>query len=498
MIKQNQRALNITGVIIDSLCIIFSMTMAWFIRFNIGSGYEGWYIGYQEYLRLGIIIIPVYLLLYYIFNLYKPQRISSVHKEFFNLVKSNIIGILTIILGLYILKQIHYSRKVLFMFFFINVLVTIFERGFIRYILRRMRRKGKNLKHVLLVGYSVQTVEFIDRIRKNKYWGYNVVGILDDMKYPKSSQKENPITNEIIEQAIEEAAAAIEVQSESNNFSRYSKLVIGKLKNLNSILNKCDIDEVFITLKTSEFDKLEKLINVCEKNGVRAQIIPDYYRYLPAKPYVEEVDGLPIINIRYVPLDNIMNKFFKRIFDILVSSVCLLLTSPVLIFTAVTIKITSPGPILFKQERVGLNKNNFNMYKFRSMHVQKDEDEKVEWTTKNDPRKTKFGSFIRKTSIDELPQFFNVLKGDMSIIGPRPERPYFVDKFKEEIPKYMIKHHVRPGITGWAQVSGFRGDTSIKKRIEHDIYYIENWTFGFDLKIFFMTFVSGFINKNAY
>jgi len=498
MIKQNQRALNITGVIIDSLCVIFSMFMAWFIRFNLGSGYEGWYIELPEYLKLGIIVIPVYLFLYYIFNLYKPQRISSFHKEFFNLVKSNMIGMLIIVLGLYILKQIHYSRKVLFLFFFVNIFVTLIERGFIRAVLRRFRRKGKNLKHVLLVGYSVQTVEFIDRIRKNKYWGYNVVGILDDTKYSKSSQKDNAIDNEIIEQAIEEAAAAIEEQSESDNFSRYSKLVIGKLKNLNSILNKWDIDEVFITLKTSEFDKLEKLINVCEKNGVRAQIIPDYYRYLPAKPYVEEVDGLPIINIRYVPLDNIMNKLFKRIFDILVSSICLLLSSPVLIFTALTIKITSPGPILFKQERVGLNRKAFNMYKFRSMHVQKDEDEKVEWTTKNDPRKTKFGSFIRKTSIDELPQFFNVLKGDMSIIGPRPERPYFVVKFKEEIPKYMIKHHVRPGITGWAQVSGYRGDTSIKKRIEHDIYYIENWTFGFDLKIFFMTFVSGFINKNAY
>ena len=161
-------------------------------------------------------------------------------------------------------------------------------------------------------------------------------------------------------------------------------------------------------------------------------------------------------------------------------------------------KCTSPGPIIYKQERVGLNRKNFNMYKFRSMRVQTTEEEKDKWTTQNDPRKTKWGAFMRKTSIDELPQFFNVLKGDMSVVGPRPERPYFVDQFKETIPRYMIKHQVRPGITGWAQVSGYRGDTSIKKRIEHDLYYIENWTFSFDLKIIILTIFKGFVNKNAY
>ena len=162
------------------------------------------------------------------------------------------------------------------------------------------------------------------------------------------------------------------------------------------------------------------------------------------------------------------------------------------------VKLTSPGPIIFKQERVGLDRKNFDMYKFRSMRIQTDEEEMDKWTTKNDPRKTWWGNFMRKTSIDELPQFFNVLKGDMSVIGPRPERPFFVDKFKEEIPRYMIKHQVRPGITGWAQVNGLRGDTSIEDRIEHDLYYIENWTFGLDLKIIILTIFKGFINKNAY
>ena len=169
-----------------------------------------------------------------------------------------------------------------------------------------------------------------------------------------------------------------------------------------------------------------------------------------------------------------------------------------MLITAIVIKVTSPGPLIFKQERIGLKNKPFYMYKFRSMVVQEDTDEKKEWTTKNDPRVTPVGRFIRRTSIDELPQLFNVLMGTMSLVGPRPERPQFVDKFKEEIPRYMIKHQVRPGLTGWAQVNGYRGDTSIRKRIEYDLYYIENWTIGFDFKIILLTFFKGFINKNAY
>ena len=178
--------------------------------------------------------------------------------------------------------------------------------------------------------------------------------------------------------------------------------------------------------------------------------------------------------------------------------VAIILFSPVMIVTAIMIKKTSPGPLIFSQERVGLQNRPFKMYKFRSMIVQDEKKEKKGWTTKDDPRVTTVGRFIRKTSIDELPQLFNVLRGDMSLVGPRPERPQFVEKFKEEIPRYMIKHQVRPGMTGWAQVNGYRGDTSIRKRIEHDLYYIENWTIGLDIKILFLTVFKGFINKNAY
>ena len=206
---------------------------------------------------------------------------------------------------------------------------------------------------------------------------------------------------------------------------------------------------------------------------------------MPSRPAIDEIGDVSLVNLRHIPLDNIGNAFLKRAMDIIGSLILIICTSPLMLFAAVGVKLSSPGPILFKQERVGLNKKPFYMYKFRSMHV--NDRQTTGWSTNSDPRKTKFGSFIRKFSIDELPQFFNVLKGDMSLVGPRPELPFFVNRFKESIPLYMVKHQVRPGITGWAQVNGFRGDTSIQGRIEHDIYYIENWTLLFDIKILFMT-----------
>ena len=228
---------------------------------------------------------------------------------------------------------------------------------------------------------------------------------------------------------------------------------------------------------------------------MHTKFVPDYYNFISTNPYTEDLDGLPVINIRNVPLTNTMNKLIKRLIDIIGSIIALILFSPIMLIVAILVKKSSPGPIIFAQERIGLGNKPFKMYKFRSMGVQDPKKEAKEWTTKNDVRVTPVGRVIRKTSLDELPQFWNVLKGDMSLIGPRPERPLFVEKFKEEIPRYMIKHQVRPGITGWAQVNGFRGDTSIRSRIEHDLYYIENWSLGLDIKILFLTFFKGFVNK---
>ena len=239
-------------------------------------------------------------------------------------------------------------------------------------------------------------------------------------------------------------------------------------------------------------------MSICEKSGVHTKFIPDYYGVIPTIPYMEDVAGMPVINIRHVPLTEFYNAAAKRLVDIIGGIVGLIVFSPIMLLAAILVKVSSPGPIIFKQERVGLHQKKFWMYKFRSMRQQVDSEEKKGWTVKKDPRVTWIGRILRKTSLDETPQFFNIVRGDMSLVGPRPERPYFVEKFKEEIPHYMIKHQVRPGLTGWAQINGLRGDTSIQKRIEYDLYYIENWTLGFDFKIILLTFVRGFINKNAY
>jgi Undecaprenyl-phosphate glucose phosphotransferase len=336
----------------------------------------------------------------------------------------------------------------------------------LRDLLRHFRKKGYNLKHVLLVGYSRAAEQYIERIKQNPAWGYHIMGVLDDH-----------VDKDVEFKGIQ---------------------VIGDVDEIYRLLPENNLDEIAITLSLSDYDRLEEIVSFCEKSGVHTKFIPDYNAVIPTKPYTEDLDGLPVINIRNVPLTSGWNQFLKRSMDIIGAAVACILFSPAMLVCAVLIKLTSEGPILFKQERIGLHNRPFYMYKFRSMRLQTEADEKKGWTVKNDPRVTGIGKFMRKTSLDELPQLFNILKGDMSLVGPRPERPQFVEKFKEEVPRYMIKHQVRPGLTGWAQVNGYRGDTSIRKRIECDIYYIENWTIGLDFKIIVLTFLTGFMNKNAY
>lgn len=467
MIKENQKYLNRLLVIMDGILVFVSLIVAWIIRFKLGIiPIAGEYLKFSEYLKPAIFIVPIYLIIYYSFKLYMPQRFKQGVDELRNIMKANITGILVFILMLYVFKIIDYSRYLLILFGILSSTLISIERIIMRKLLRKMRAKGFNLKHIIIAGVSDSTAEFLNRVEANRQWGYNVIGIFDDDM--KSGE----------------------------DIKGYK--VIDKLNNLTYALGEMDVDEVFITLELRDYFKLGGIIEACEKNGIRTNIIPGYYKYIPAKPYLEEIEGLPIINIRYVPLDNMLNRAIKRGIDIIGSFTALVLFSPIMLISAIVIKLTSKGPILFKQERVGQDRKSFMMLKFRSMRIQTEEEEKHMWTTQNDPRKTKFGNFIRKTSIDELPQLINVFIGNMSLVGPRPERPHFVEQFKEEVPRYMIKHQVRPGITGWAQVNGWRGDTSIIKRIEFDLYYIENWDLLFDIKILFLTIFKGFINKNAY
>ena len=268
---------------------------------------------------------------------------------------------------------------------------------------------------------------------------------------------------------------------------------LGNFEELRDILDRRKPDEVVAALEMTDYERMPVLIQACEKSGVRLSLIPFYADYMPSRPQIDSLNGLPLINLRRIPLDNLGNAFMKRSMDILGSLFLILFTSPLMLITAVGVRLSSPGPVIFKQKRVGLNKKKFYMYKFRSMRLNDASD--TAWSTDSDERKTRFGAFIRKFSIDELPQFFNVLKGDMSLVGPRPEVPFYVEQFKEEVPLYMVKHQVRPGITGWAQVNGLRGDTSIEDRIRHDVYYIENWTLLFDVKILFMTLFKGVKNQ---
>ena len=465
MIRDNQKYFMRLQVILDAVVLIVSYLTAWYVMLASVSNREVGVLPPEIYMMALVVLVPSFLLLYYAFNLYTPMRMQGRRLEGGNILKANIIGGLTIMAVLYLLHQMDASRMMMLVFLVLNVVLTVLERNIVRMVLMNARRIGLNQKHVILVGYSRAAEEYIDRIVQNPQWGYRVLGILDD-NVPTGTLYRN----------VE---------------------VLGFTDSLSYILEGNQPDEIAITLGLHEYDKLERIVAMCEKSGVHTKFIPDYSNIIPTKPYTEDILGLPVINIRHVPLSNTFNMMVKRIMDFIGALAAIILFSPIMV-TAVLVKLTSKGPLIFKQERVGLHNKPFQMYKFRSMEVQPRREESRGWTVKNDPRVTPVGKFIRKTSIDELPQLFNVLKGDMSLVGPRPERPQFVEKFREEIPRYMVKHQVRPGMTGWAQVNGYRGNTSIRKRIDHDLYYIENWTVGLDVKILILTLFKGFINKNAY
>lgn len=469
MIKDNQKYFNRLHVVLDAAIIIMSYLFAWFLKFR--SGIRPFYttnnaLGKEIYFIALFVIVPVYLLLYYLFNMYKAKRSGSIKREINNIFIANTIGFGLFIIALFMIHQDNFSRTMIFYFYVTNIVADSCLRVFIHKWLRMLRKSGYNIKYILLVGYSRAAELYIDRIRQNPQWGYVIRGILDD-KVPRGTEYKGV-------------------------------KVVGQIDNLFYILPENKLDEIAVTLALESYGRLEEIVNLCEKSGVHTKFIPDYNSVIPSKPYTEDLNGLPVINIRHVPLTNTLNMVIKRWMDIVLGFVALVIFSPVLLVSAIAIKATSEGPIIYKQERVGLHNKPFFMYKFRTMEIQKPQDEKKEWTTKDDPRVTKIGKLLRRTSLDEMPQLINVLLGDMSLVGPRPERPFFVEKFKEEIPRYMIKHQVRPGMTGWAQVNGYRGDTSIRKRIDCDLYYIENWTIGLDIKILFLTIFKGFINKNAY
>jgi len=463
--NDKKNAVSLIYFLFDLLVLIATYWLTYWLKLVVldGSSTEELL---QLYLRCMALVFPVYLISYMFLSLYGNLRLQSNGALLFRIAEGNVFGMLILTMFLFFVKIEDFSRLFLLYFSVLQILFMFIERRITGKVTDRIYSKDRYQSHVVIVGYSDTAKAYIDRVLANPQWGYHINGILDDEK--KIGHSYRGIS------------------------------VIGTIPELTDILGKNETDEIVICLKLTEHNKLKGVVNTCEKSGVHTKFIPDYMNVLPTQPFTEDMQGLPVVNIRYVPLMSFGNAAIKRAMDIFGSLFAILLFSPIMILVAILVKVTSKGDVIFKQERVGKHNRPFKMYKFRSMVVQTDESEKDKWTTKNDARVTKVGAFIRKTSIDELPQFFNVLKGDMSLIGPRPERPFFVEKFKEEIPRYMVKHQVRPGITGWAQVNGWRGDTSISERIACDLYYIEHWSLKLDIKILFLTFFKGFVNKNAY
>jgi len=357
----------------------------------------------------------------------------------------------------YLLRLTDFSRVALALFYLLASILVLTKRLMVRVVLHRYRSKGYNLKHVILIGCGPLAKKYAQTIRHAPQYGFVIDGYIG-----KNCQIDDlPCLGTWDEKGVE-------------------------------VLSSREIDEVVVALELEQTTLLPKIIAATEKYGTKVSIIPYYNDYIPSSTTIQSLGECRLLSLRTTPLDFPGNAMIKRLFDIVSSLILIILTSPVMLFAAIGTKLSSPGPIIFKQERVGKNKRPFQMYKFRSMRVNTQEN--TGWTKSDDPRKTRFGSMMRKTSIDELPQFFNVLKGDMSLIGPRPEVPHYVEQFQETVPLYMLKHLVRPGITGWAQVNGYRGDTSIEERIKHDIWYIEHWSLWLDIRICLRTAFGGIIN----
>jgi Undecaprenyl-phosphate glucose phosphotransferase len=464
MFKKYQNLINTFRILADIVIIILSFFIAYFVRFNtqiFGVGEISY--RFIDYAVILVLIIPINIIGYKVCGFYDSLRTKKFASQLRNTFIVNMLSVSIVFIYLFVTKNNHYSRLLLLGFFILSYCISMAFHLIVKKALNRMRVMDKNLKYVVVIGAGRLGKEYSNKIVAHKEYGYAIAAFFDD-------------NESLIGKTVNDTK------------------IIGKTDALKEYLEHNVIDLLVIALPNSCEEIITNVINISELHGVKSQIIPDYYHILPAKPSFDEIDGLPLLHTRFVPLDKWVNKAIKRAVDLIASSIGLLLLSPLFLLVSLIIKFTSPGPIVYRQPRVGYNRKHFDMFKFRSMKYEK--DAQPGWTTKNDSRTTKFGEFMRANNIDELLQLVNVFIGDMTLVGPRPEQPAFVKQFMYEIPKYMIKHHVKPGMTGWAQVNGWRGDTSIEERIKCDIYYIENWTIGFDFKIMLKTIYSG--KKNAY
>jgi len=466
MLKQKRQLFEALFMVSD----MFVVTLAWFLsywlRFMTGLvPAEKGVPPFDNYLPMVLFIWLIWIFVFKRAGLYRPMRGVRRIREMWLLVQANAYAVLLFIAVTYLFreKSIPYSRLVFVYFAILATLATIAQRSTLRFVLREVRRKGYNLRYMLIVGADKVAGDIATRVRLHRELGIQLIGCLSRDGTEKKGSRGIPI--------------------------------IGKYDQLSDLLAEMDIDQVVIALPLEDNQRLPDIMSAIGDSLVDIKIIPDIYQFVSLGGTIEEFEGLPVISVRESPIEG-MNLFAKRVVDFLLALSSLIILSPFLLLIALAVKLTSRGPIFYRQERVSYDGSSFKIFKFRTMRIDAEKDGPG-WTRKDDDRITLIGHFLRSWSLDELPQLFNVLRGDMSIVGPRPERPVFIRQFREKIPRYMLRHKVPAGMTGWAQINGWRGDTSIDKRIECDLYYIEHWSVLLDLKIMFLTLFRGLHHRNA-
>ena len=467
MLKKHSKFFETLVLLLDLVTLSCSWILAYFLRFYlpvvpVSKGIPPFF----TYLTLLLVMLPLWYIVFKAFGLYRPRRISSKFAEIMDIAKGTTIAILILVSLTFFVRKYEFSRLTFVYFGIICVIALCVERILFRELLRLIRKRGYNLRHALIVGTGSLGQDVTDRVHSHPELGIKIRGFL--------CEDNSQIGNEL------------------KGFK-----VLDTFENIRNVVMNQNIDMVLITLPLSAHERLKRILDDIGDEMVSIMLIPDLIELATLRGGIGEFEGMPIISLRDTPLYG-WNVVVKRVTDIVLSITILLAVSPLMLVISLLVKATSIGHVFYRQERMGLDGRIFSMLKFRTMETQAEKETGPVWAAKGDSRKTIIGSFLRKTSMDELPQFFNVLKGDMSIVGPRPEREFFIQQFRSKIPKYMLRHKMKAGITGWAQISGWRGNTSLEKRIEYDLYYIENWSLGFDLEIMWLTIWRGLVNKHAY
>ena len=436
----------------DLIVIASAWLGAYVLRFNSGLPVPLGVPPAIDYAYPLAVILPLFLVLFRSHGLYEPRRMDSPLGEVSAIVRSTAMGILFLSAITFFARSYFYSRLVIAFFAVLAPLGVIGLHSTIRFVLRRIRRRGFNLRFVLVVGSGPLAESVVERIHGRPDAGLRLIGVVADGSIGGS---------------VEGAP------------------VIGATSDLKAILNETHVDQVIIALSRHESELFEKVAAELADEVVSVKIVPDLLHGYGLRSSVESLDGIPVIGLQETALYG-WAALGKRSFDFVAAATALVMLAPVMYAIALAIRASSGSPVLYRQTRMGHDGHVFEMLKFRSMHVDA-EAAGPGWTRRSDPRRTRLGRWLRRRNLDELPQLINVLKGEMSLVGPRPERPAYITEFRREVPGYMLRHKVRAGMTGWAQVHGWRGDTSIHERVEHDLYYIQQWSFWFDLRILFMT-----------